>query len=81
MQAFIIALSLFTVLLIAIAISKLVMYIDIYGLSVTRVYAAWFIVLIAIFFVLVILREFMPEFRFYTIFSVAFCIMFLEFPS
>lgn len=53
-----ILLSLFTLVLIATAIAKLVMYIAIYGLTPKRVYAAWFMGLLAILFVLVIVKQF-----------------------
>jgi len=43
----------FTLVLISTAISKLVMYIDTYGLTQKRVYAMWLMVLIAVVFIIV----------------------------
>ncbi|MBR5218603.1 MAG: DUF4173 domain-containing protein [Clostridia bacterium] len=50
--------SVFTLVLIATAISKLVMYIDFYGLTPKRVHAAWFMSVLAVIFVLIIIRQF-----------------------
>jgi len=49
--------SLVTLLLIATALSKLVLYIESYGLTQRRVYAAWLIILLAVIFVLVLLKQ------------------------
>ena len=43
-------LSIFTILLIATAVSKMVMYIKVYGLTPLRVYTTWFMVLLAVVF-------------------------------
>lgn len=43
-------LSIFTILLIATAVSKMVMYINVYGLTPLRVYTTWFMVLLAVIF-------------------------------
>jgi hypothetical protein len=52
------ALCLFTILLIATAMSKLGMYISYYGLTRLRVYAAWFMAVLLFLFVLVLVRQF-----------------------
>lgn len=44
-------LSIFTLLLIATAVSKMVMYINVYGLTLLRVYTTWFMLLLAAVFV------------------------------
>lgn len=51
------ALALCSVLLAATALSKMLMYIGEYGLTPLRVYTAWFILLLACCFVLVIIRS------------------------
>ena len=51
-------LSVFTLVLIATAMSKLLLYIHRYGLTPDRVYAAWFMLLLSILFVIVLLSQF-----------------------
>ncbi len=53
-----IVLSVFTLVLIATAIAKMVMYIDCYGLTPKRVYASWFMIVLAVLFLLVIVGQF-----------------------
>lgn len=53
----------FTWVLIATAISKLVLYIDTYGLTQKRVYAMWFMILIALVFLVILLGQFIRRFR------------------
>ncbi len=53
-----IALSGFTLALIGTAMSKLTMYIHYYGLTLLRVYAAWFMILLFLIFIIVIVRQF-----------------------
>ena len=50
-----------TLILISTAIAKLVMYIDIYGLTQKRVYAAWFMVVLALVFIAVAISRFVPK--------------------
>ncbi|MBQ4561677.1 MAG: DUF4173 domain-containing protein [Clostridia bacterium] len=52
-----------SLVLIATAIAKLSMYIGIYGLTPLRVYAAWFEVVLAVIFILIILKQFIPRFN------------------
>lgn len=52
-----IILSLFTLILIATAVAKMVLYIDVYGLTPKRVYATWFMAVLALLFLLVILKQ------------------------
>ena len=49
--------SLFTILLIGTALSKMVMYIDTYGLTQLRVYTSWFMVLLLLIFLTVFIRQ------------------------
>ncbi len=68
--------SVFTLLITATAISKMVMYIQNYGLTQLRVYTTWFMTLIALMFVYVIIRQFKPDFGFMTCAAVTFTLMF-----
>ncbi len=56
-------LSLCTLVLIATAMSKLLLYIDTYGLTVKRVYAAWLMAVLSAVFVLVIGKQFCPRLK------------------
>ena len=58
-----IVLALFTLILLGTAASKLWLYIARYGLTQDRVYAAWFMGLLAVLFVLIILGRFVPSFK------------------
>ncbi|MGN0575065.1 MAG: DUF4153 domain-containing protein [Ruminococcus sp.] len=69
-------LSLFTLILIATAVSKMVMYISVYGLTPLRVYTTWFMVLCAVIFVMIIIKQFRFDFRFARWSTAAFTIMF-----
>jgi hypothetical protein len=50
--------SLFTILLIATALSKMVMYINAYGLTQLRVFTSWFMILLLIVFLIISIRQF-----------------------
>jgi len=54
-------LSVFTLVLIATAISKMVLYIDRYGLTRMRVYPFWFMVLLAVVFIIILIKQFYPR--------------------
>ena len=58
-----IMLALFTLILLGTAASKLYLYIARYGLTPDRVYAAWFMGLLAVLFVLQIVGQFVPSFK------------------
>ncbi len=49
--------SIFTLILIATAMSKMILYIDSYGLTQKRVYASWLMLVLAIVFVLVLISS------------------------
>ena len=53
--------SVCTLVLISTAIAKLIMYINIYGLTQKRFYAAWFMIVIALVFVAVAVSRFAPK--------------------
>lgn len=56
-------LSACTLVLISTAMAKMLMYIDCYGLTHKRVYASWFMLLLALVFLLVIVKQLAPRFR------------------
>ncbi len=55
--------SAFTLVLISTAIAKMIMYIDCYGLTPKRVYASWFMILLALIFMLIIINQFVARLR------------------
>ncbi len=57
LRIYLAVLSLFTLVLIATALSKMILYVDTYGLSHKRVYATWLMVLLAVAFVCVMVRQ------------------------
>lgn len=69
-------LCLFTMMLIATAVSKMAMYISYYGLTQLRVYTAWFMLLLFIVFIVVGLRQF-KNFNGARIIIISFVIFFL----
>lgn len=52
-----------TLILIGTAMAKLALYIEAYGLTPKRVYAAWFMVVLVVLFVLICIRQFVRKFR------------------
>ena len=62
-RALCVTIALFTLVLIATAISKLWLYVDQYALTPDRVHAAWFMLLLTILFVLVLVKQFCPRFK------------------
>ncbi len=55
--------SVFTLILIATAMAKMLLYIDSYGLTQKRVYASWMILMLAVMFILVLLATVIPKMR------------------
>lgn len=84
LRLYTVMLSLFTLLIIATAITKMLMYIGEYGMTLLRVYTSWFMALLAIIFVLVIvlqLRDYivwMPLFAAFTAMLALLCFGDLE---
>ena len=62
-RALCVVVALFTLILIATAVSKLWLYVTRFGLSPDRLHAAWFMLLLTILFVLVLIRQFVPRFK------------------
>ncbi len=67
--------SVFTLLLIATAVCKMFIYIGEYGMTPLRVYTTWFMALLAVFFVIIILWQFVKLPLWRTVFA-AFTVMF-----
>lgn len=55
--------SAFTLVLISTAIAKMVMYIKCYGLTQKRIYATWFMAVLALIFIAVALSRFIPKIK------------------
>lgn len=53
--------SLFTLVLISTALAKMIMYINCYGLTPKRVYATWLMLVLAITFIIIIVKQFVPK--------------------
>ncbi len=62
-----------TLVLIATAVSKMMLYIETYGLTPKRVYATWFMAVLTLVFVLVIVKQFVPRLRLIAL-SMAACV-------
>lgn len=71
-----IMLSVFTIILIATAMSKMIMYINRYGLTVLRFYTSWFMILLAVIFVLIIVKQFRFDMKLSRDISAVFVLMF-----
>lgn len=76
LKIYTVTLSFFTLILIATAVSKMAMYISVYGLTRLRVYTTWFMLLCAVIFVMIIIKQFKFDFRFARWSSAAFTVMF-----
>lgn len=63
LKAMSITYSIVTLILISTALSKMFMYISYYGLTQKRVYSTWLMSVIAIIFILLIIRQFVPSFK------------------
>lgn len=66
----------FTLILIATAMSKMVMYISTYGLTVLRVHTTWFMLLCAYIFLLIFIKQFRPNMNMAKHITAGFTIMF-----
>ena len=71
-----IILSCFTLLLIAVAMSKMIMYIDAYGLSRLRLFTSWFMILLAFAFVFVIVKQIYGKFNYFGTLAAVFAVLF-----
>lgn len=71
------ALVILTLLLLASAFAKMAMYMDAYGLTLLRVYVSWFMLLLAVFFVAILVKLHAPKFALTRFCGVAFLTLFL----
>ena len=55
--------SVFTLVLISTAVAKMLMYINCYGLTPKRVYSSWFMLVLAVIFVLIIIKQFAKKLK------------------
>jgi len=62
--------SVFTLILISTAVAKMVMYIDCYGLTQKRIYATWFMLVIAVIFIFILIKQIISKFR---VIATSFC--------
>lgn len=58
LRVYMVVLSVFTLVLIATALAKMILYVDSYGLTHKRVLASWLMIVLALCFVAVIVRQF-----------------------
>lgn len=58
-----IVLCVFTIIMTAVAFSKMTMYVSVYGLTRLRFYTTWFMFLMLAFFVMIIIKQFRFDFR------------------
>lgn len=71
-----VVMSCFTLLLIAVAMSKMIMYIDAYGLSRLRLFTSWFMILLAFAFVFVIVKQVFGKFNYFGTLAAVFAVLF-----
>jgi len=71
------ALACMTLVIIASAVSKMVMYMQVYGLTQLRVYTSWFMILLAVVFLLAVIKIISRKFNAVKIICVFFTVWFL----
>ena len=69
-------LSFMTVILICTAMSKMILYIDRFGLTPKRVYASWFIIVLAVIFIFIIIKQIIKHFNFAALTVIACVLLF-----
>ena len=74
-KGYIVTLSVFTLGLIAIALSKMILYIDAYGLSLRRLYPTWFMVVLTVLFFLILLKQFREKLPLLRVFAISFTVL------
>jgi hypothetical protein len=77
LKTYLLTLSVVTLIIIVSAVSKMVMYMQIYGLTQLRVYTSWFMVLTAVIFVAAIIKIMSRKFDAVKIICVFFTVWFL----
>lgn len=76
-KGFIYYIIIFTLFLVISALSKMVLYINAYGITLMRVYVAWILILGCIIFVLIGIKEYNEKLKLFKNMFIAFTIMFL----
>ncbi len=76
LKVYTIVLSALTLLILATAFSKMALYIESFGLTRKRVYVSWFMILIAIFFVVIIIKQIKEKLCIANAMSVVFTLLF-----
>lgn len=71
-----VVMSCFTLLLIAVAMSKMIMYINAYGLTRLRVFTSWFMILLAFAFIFVIVKQISEKFNYFGCLAAVFAVLF-----
>ncbi|HIZ55870.1 MAG TPA: DUF4173 domain-containing protein [Firmicutes bacterium] len=56
--------SVFTLFLIGVAMIKMILYIDAFGFTRLRIYTSWFMVLVAVVFIVLLIQQFRPKMHF-----------------
>lgn len=74
LRVYTIMISVFTLLLIASALSKMIMYISELGMTQLRIYTSWFMILLAAVFVMIIILQ-IRDFAFWKVLFAAFTVM------
>jgi uncharacterized protein YfkK (UPF0435 family) len=62
--------------LVATAMSKMLLYIESYGLTRLRVYSSWMIILLAVFFIIALIHQFVPKLPIISALIVSFVVFF-----
>lgn len=75
LRVYTVMISAFTLLIIATAITKMLMYIGEYGMTLMRVYTSWFMLLLAVIFVLIIVLQ-ARDYAIWRVMFAAFTLMF-----
>lgn len=75
-RVFAAVISVFTLVLIATAAAKMILYIGLLGLTPKRVYTMWFMALLALAFLYALIRQIVPKFNFAAAFVVTFVLLF-----
>ena len=71
--------TVFTLFMVACALSKMIMYMERFGLTMKRVQVAWFLCVIVIMVIFVFIKLFVEQFKFIRNLFIAFTIMYLGF--
>jgi hypothetical protein len=76
LKGYSVLISIFTILLIATALSKMILYIGNYGLTQLRVYTSWFMILLGVLNVLILIKQFKDNFNFINYSVITFVLFF-----